>query len=235
MKHHQTSLTRREAIRRAALLAGASGLPFGCTPASESIPGNSSPSAWETVPAVAVDAPGYGSDPNLLHPVPVPWPLTLSDAHRHTLSVLADILIPADEFSPAASAVGVIDVLDEWVSAPYPDQQAHHTELLSGLDWLARESNRRFAREFVELDEPARLQIIDDIAFAESAGSAYARPAEFFDNFRRLVTGIFYTSPEGTAELGYMGNVAISGPWPGPTQEAIQHLQEQLSLLGLRL
>ena len=79
-------------------------------------------------PAVA-DAPsgqGYGTDPNLIK-VYKPgelWPLIFTSQQRRTAKVLCDLIIPADASSPSASAVGVVDFLDEWISAPY-EQQRH--------------------------------------------------------------------------------------------------------------
>ena len=70
-------------------------------------------------------APGYGTDPDLVTPHKRGefWPLTLSVAQRQLAAVLSDLIIPADEHSPSASSVGVVDFIDEWVSAPYPTQQ----------------------------------------------------------------------------------------------------------------
>ncbi len=223
-----SSLTRRESFRRAAILAGAGGLPFGCAPASETVP-----AAWQPVDPRPVTANGYGTDPNLIHPAPAPWPLTLTETQRELVGVLADILIPAEGDIPSATGAGVVDVLDEWVSAPYPLQQEHRAMLLSGLDWCDREAASRFGSAFAALTEMQQIEIVDDIAFPERASDAFAQPAAFFDSLRRLVTGMFYSSPEGAAELGYMGNVPISGEWPGPTDEAMAHLNEQLNKLGL--
>ena len=81
---------------------------------------------------------GYGTDPDLLktyHPGEV-WPLTLTAAQRQLAAVLCDLIIPADEHSPSASEVGVVDFIDEWVSAPYPDCQQDRPTVLGGLEWL---------------------------------------------------------------------------------------------------
>jgi hypothetical protein len=48
--------------------------------------------------------------------------------------------LPADANSPAASAVGVPAFIDEWVSAPYPDQQQHRGVIRGGLAWLNTEA-----------------------------------------------------------------------------------------------
>ena len=75
------------------------------------------------VPAFAqLGARGIGGDPNLFKKE-IPWPRVLSDAEKRTVAALADLIIPADEHGPAASAVGVPDFIDEWVSAPYEQQQ----------------------------------------------------------------------------------------------------------------
>src|SRR5262245_57571256 len=68
-------------------------------------------------------AKGYGKDPNLMkiYKAGELWPLTLSKDQRATAAALCDLIIPADDTSPAASSVGVVDFLDEWISAPYPE------------------------------------------------------------------------------------------------------------------
>src|SRR5688500_11925552 len=61
---------------------------------------------------------GYGKDPDILkiYKADSLWPLTLTKAQRATAAVLSDVIIPADDKSPAASAVGVVDFIDEWIS-----------------------------------------------------------------------------------------------------------------------
>lgn len=225
--HH--GLSRREAIRRAALLAGASALPFGYLAASEQ-----PVAAWVAAVPPAAAGPGYGKDPALLHPAPAPWPRTLSHSQRHLVSVLADIVLPADAEAPAASSVGVTDVIDEWVSAPYPEQQRHRALILSGLAWCDREALRRHGADFARIASAQQLAIVDTIADSERLSDpALVEPARFFDQFRQLTVGAYYTSPEGLRELGYEGNVPIAGDYPGPSDEAMAHLNEQLARLGL--
>src|SRR5690242_19058076 len=78
---------------------------------------------------------GYGTDPDLVpHYRPGElWPLTFNEAQRRTAAALCDMIIPADEHSPAASTVGVVDFIDEWISAPYPNQQGDREIVLPGL------------------------------------------------------------------------------------------------------
>lgn len=222
-------ISRREALRRAGLMSLSTGLPFGFTACAEQ-----GPAEWSMAMLDSIDAPGYGTDPNLIHPAPAPWPRTLTDHQRETFSVLADILIPAETDLPSASEVGVVDVLDEWISAPYPDQQMHRALLLSGIDWCDKESERRFSKVFARTVTRNQLAIVEDIAYP-SGPPDLEGPRQFFDGLRRLVTGAYYTSPAGVQELGYQGNVPIAGDYPGPTDEAMAHLSKQLDKLGLTL
>src|SRR5271155_4309805 len=63
---------------------------------------------------------GYGGDPDLtkLYRPGDVWPLTLSPAQRRTATALCNVVLPDDGRSPDAASVGVVDFIDEWVSAP---------------------------------------------------------------------------------------------------------------------
>jgi hypothetical protein len=165
-------------------------------------------------------AQGYGTDPDLTkihHPGDL-WPLTLTPSQRRTAAGLCDVIIPADAVSPSASSVGVVDFLDEWLSAPYPIQREDRALILEGLLWMDAEASRRFARQFADLDQSAQHAICDDICHEKSARPQFAAAAKFFARYRDLTAGGFYTSPEGRKDLGYMGNVPLlkfSGPPAG--------------------
>lgn len=47
--------------------------------------------------------------------------------------------------------------------------------------------------------------------------------------------GIVFCSPEGVKDMGYLGNVPIVADYPGPTDEAMVHLDKVLDPLGLTL
>src|SRR5437764_1353438 len=75
--------------------------------------------------AAVTAAKGYGSDPKLnevYNPGDL-WPLTFTREQRRTVSILCDLIIPADDRSPSAGQLMVPDFIDEWISAPYPRQQ----------------------------------------------------------------------------------------------------------------
>ena len=184
-------------------------------------------SPWANITPPKVTAPGYGTDPTLLEPV-IPWPKTLTASQLETAAALSDTILPPEGKWPAPSKVGVHHFIDEWVSAPYPDQQADRAVLLSGFAWVEAQAKARHARPYAKLDEAARALILADAPKADPKGKA------FLDKMKFLVTGAYYTSEEGVEELGYIGNTPIEGDYPGPTPEALAHLDGVLAKLNLK-
>jgi len=180
---------------------------------------------WRSFGMPAVAAKGYGLDPNLLetyNPGDL-WPLTLTEAQRRTATALGDLIIPADNKSPAASELHVVDFIDEWISAPYPEQQQHREIILNGLAWIENESAKRFKKTFAELGEREQQAIADEICFAPKAAPELQTAARFFALFRNLTTGGFYSTPAGWKDIGYVGNVALQ-KFDGPPPEVLKHV-----------
>ncbi len=177
----------------------------------------------EAAAAAAESARPYGTDPDLqrvYHPGEL-WPLTLSGLQRKQATVLCDIIVPADAVSPSASQVGVVDLIDEWISAPYPVQRRDREQVLKGLDWMESQSRRRFSNSLVEMTPQQLHQICDDICFVPQAKPEFREAAEFFARFRDLTTGGFYTSPQGRADLRYIGNTPLPR-FDGPPLEVLK-------------
>lgn len=165
---------------------------------------------------------GYGSDPDLnqTYKPGDHWPLTLSASQKRTVTALCDVIIPADADSPSASAVGVPDFIDEWISAPYPTQAADRPRILEGLAWLEDESGRRFAKTFPNLSDTEKSSICDEICYLAEVKADLKPAAVFFARFRNLAAGAFYTTPEGTKDLKYVGNMPLAR-WEGPPAEVL--------------
>ena len=169
-----------------------------------------------------VAAPGIGTDPDLLRPM-VPWPRTFTPEQLRTATALCDVIIPKDDKSPSASEVGVPDFLDEWVSAPYPEQQADRKQILDGLAWLNAQSRSRFKGEFADLSETEKQQICDDICHLPEAKPEFKSAADFFAKFRNLTAGGFYTTREGMKDIQYIGNIPLLA-FKDPPPEVLAHL-----------
>jgi hypothetical protein len=163
------------------------------------------------------EARGYGTDPRLVEPEKAPWPRIMSEAQLQTAAVLADFILPATPAAPAASALGIPDFIDEWVSAPYPDQAADRPVILRGLDQLAP-----------AVREPAdRKGALEALPHADDAATL-----AFFKRFRALTIGAYYTTEAGFKAIGYIGNVARPAD-PGPSEAVKAALEARLRQLGL--
>jgi hypothetical protein len=164
-------------------------------------------------------ARGYGTDPNLLKAYRQGelWPLTLTAQQRRLAGILADIIVPADEHSPSASDAGVVEFIDEWVSAPYPAHQRDRTILLEGFNWLDAEAARRFGRGFADLDATEQRGVCDAICDESRAPGELRAAARFFSAYRDLTAGGVYSTPVGRNDLKFIGNVPLArfdGPPP---------------------
>ena len=190
------------------------------------------PGLWKELTFPPITAPGYGRDPNLSKPT-VPWPLTLTPDQRNCLRICADLMIPADDRSPSGGALNLDAFIDEWVSAPYPDQQRDRWLILSGIAWLDAESNARFHHNWAAASDNERRAIFDDIAFKGRIKPGLGRPAFFFQRLRGLMLGGFFSRPEGMKDIGYVGNTPLL-EYPGPTDDALNHLNAALAQLGIK-
>ena len=170
-------------------------------------------------------ATGYGTDPDLIKSYKPGdfWPLTLTPAQRQTVAALCDVIIPADAKSPSASAVGVHDFIDEWISAPYPANLDDRKVILEGIAWLEAEAQKRFSLGFVNTIGRQKTALCDDICFEEKSSAEFKTPARFFARFRNLTAGGFFTTPERMKDVGYVGNVPLE-KFEGPPLELIKKL-----------
>ena len=181
--------------------------------------------AAEKATLPSIKAKGYGPDPSMvtIYKPGDLWPLTFTESQRRTVRALCDLIIPADDASPSASAVGVPDFIDEWVSSPYPAQAGDRRTLLEGLKWLDDESQHRFSKPFADLTPEQQTTICDDISGSAKTKPELKAPGTFFKRYRDLTAGGYYTTPEGMKAIGYVGNVP-SGTFAGPPPEALKHV-----------
>ncbi|HEY1172450.1 MAG TPA: gluconate 2-dehydrogenase subunit 3 family protein [Verrucomicrobiae bacterium] len=170
-------------------------------------------------------AKGYGQDPDVsqyYNPGDF-WPLTFTKDEKETTAALADVILPADQYGPAASTVRVPDFMDEWVSAPYPVQVADRAIIIPGLKWLAEESQKRFKKSFASLNDTQKRAICDDICWPADAKAEFKKAAAFFVKFRDVAAGAYYGTPEGWKAVGYVGNEALMS-FDGPPKEVLDRL-----------
>jgi len=184
---------------------------------------------WQTFGAGPVTAQPYGTDPllNKNYQSGDFWPLTLNRPQKATTRTLADLILPADEKFPAASEVGTVEFIDEWISAPYPAQQADRAVVLEGLAWLDTEAGQRYGTQFAALAVDRQSALADDICYLERAQPKFNVAAKFFAKFRNLVAGGYYATQKGWKDIGFVGNVPTV-TFAGPPRKVL----EQLGLVG---
>ncbi|MDJ0921670.1 MAG: hypothetical protein QNI84_11115 [Henriciella sp.] len=158
---------------------------------------------------------GYGGDPDLLNPRRDYWPRTVSAPHLVVIDALADTVLPGDETRPAPSMIGIGDFFSEWLSAPYPAQRGDRALLEPFLEQLHAEG-------FANADKDAQVARAE-VLHADETETAFAR-------FLRLTAGAYYTTPEGAAIMGFIGNQPMQ-EWPGPPDDVIAHLEREAAKL----
>jgi hypothetical protein len=172
---------------------------------------------------------GYGTDPKLAKPEKAPWSRIMVDAQLQTAAILADFILPASGAAPSASVLGVPDFIDEWVSAPYPDQVKDRPIILGGLKWLEDEARGRYKQGFNDLTPLHRTAILSTLLPAFPATSPQGH---FIRRMRSLTVGAYYTTPAGFKDIGYIGNVPRAADL-GPSAEVKARLERELKKLGL--
>jgi hypothetical protein len=146
-----------------------------------------------------------------------PYQRKVFDEHQwHTVSVLSDIVIPADERSGSATQAGVPEFIDDWIDFRKREDGNDRLEaqILGGLMWLDRESNRQFEKAFADASADQQKQILNRIAWPARASADDHAWVLFFNVFRDLTVSGFFSSKMGVADLPYVGNTVVTD-WQG--------------------
>ena len=126
----------------------------------------------------------------------------LTEHELKTITVLSDIIIPADKFSGSASQSGVTGFIEFIVK----DKPEFKTPMRGGLRWLDSTSIKRFQKNFVSLTSKQQIEIVDDIAYPNKAKPEFSQGVAFFSLMRNLTATGFYSSEMGHKDMGYVGN-----------------------------
>jgi hypothetical protein len=154
---------------------------------------------------------------------------TFDDHQWHTVNVLCDLIIPADDRSVSASQAGVPEFIDDWI-AFRTEQDGNmnlRAEIFGGLMWLDRESNRLFQKTFSTASVDQQKQLLDRIAYPSKAAKDDSQWVAFFNQFRSLTVGGFFSSKPGVADLPYLGNRAVA-EWKGCDPKVWAIIEERM-------
>jgi hypothetical protein len=118
------------------------------------------------------------------------------------VTVLTDMIIPADEKSGSASEAGV----PAFIEFMMKDQPRWQTPMRGGLAWLDNKSRKLYGQPFVRCTKAQQTQLIDQIAYPDQAKPEMKQGVAFFNLMRNFTATGFFTSKMGIADLGYQGN-----------------------------
>ena len=133
-----------------------------------------------------------------------------------TISVLSDIIIPADEVSGSATEAKV----PEFIAFIVIDKPEHQVSMRGGLRWLDMQMVRRHEKAFKDCNREQQLAMVDEIAYPAKAKREMGQGVSFFNLMRNLTATGFYTSEIGIKDLGYMGN--RPNQWNGVPDEVLK-------------
>ncbi len=133
-----------------------------------------------------------------------------------TVTILSDIIIPADAVSGSASQAGVPDFIDFMMR----DKPENQTPMRGGLRWLDNQCLKTYEKKFVDCSSAQRIEMVDKIAYPEKAKKEYSQGVSFFNLMRNMTVTGFYTSQIGFKDVGYMGNVPNT--WEGVPEDVLK-------------
>ncbi len=140
----------------------------------------------------------------------------LTEHELKTITVLSDIIIPADKLSGSASQSGVTGFIEFIVK----DKPEFKTPMRGGLRWLDSNSLKRFGKDFVSLTSKQQIEIVDDIAYPNKAKPEFSQGVSFFSLMRNLTATGFYSSEMGHKDMGYVGNRPNN--WEGVPKDVLK-------------
>ncbi|MEO6150133.1 MAG: gluconate 2-dehydrogenase subunit 3 family protein [Mucilaginibacter sp.] len=204
-------MNRRDSLRAIGLGTLSTGLLLGgCKPKEEK---------------KAVEAPV--AEPKAAEPGRLPWEAerdkallaaeSFFTAHEMaTITILVDIIIPADDVSGSATDAKVPEFIDFIVK----DMPEHQIPLRGGLRWLDMQCLNRFNADFVTCTSKQQVEVIDLIAYPNKAKPSMQQGVAFFNRMRDLTATGFFTTKIGFKDIGYAGNAP--NQWTGVPADVLK-------------
>jgi len=123
-----------------------------------------------------------------------------------TMRRLSEIIVPADEHSKGALDAGAAEYID-FLCSRSPEFAQIFT---GGLGWLDEAMRKRDESTFLAAKPEQQTAMLDLIAYRKNQTAELGPGIFFFRWARNVVVDAYYTSPVGMADLGFMGNGAMS-------------------------
>ena len=151
----------------------------------------------------------------------------LLEAQQTTTTAATTTAAHTAAYAPKALTAheyATLDNLAEWIipgahangSAQFIDFLCHATDdmkviFTGGLAWLDDTMRKRAdGQDFLHAPKDQQKALLDLIAFRENNSPELGPGIRFFDWARRLTVDAYYTSAQGTKEIGYIGNTGMA-------------------------
>ena len=119
-----------------------------------------------------------------------------------TITVLADIIIPADAVSGSASQAEVPAFIEFIVK----DIPSHQIPMRGGLKWMDLHCLKEYQKAFIDCSSDQQIELVNQIAYPDKAKPEMSQGVVFFNRMRNLTASGFYTSKIGIDDIGSVGN-----------------------------
>ena len=129
---------------------------------------------------------------------------------------MCDLILPATATAGSATDAGV----PEFIEFIVKDITSHQTPVRGGLMWLDHRANMLFGKDFNSCSDAQHKQMLDEIAWPDSAPPEVVQGVKFFSRMRNLVLTGYYTTRIGIDDLGYKGNTP--NVWDGVPEEVLK-------------
>ncbi len=150
-----------------------------------------------------------------------------------TVRMLADYIIPADDRSGSATDAKVPEYMD-FLLSDSDASESSKVAMRGGLGWMDFECVERFGTTFVKSTVAQRKQVMNDIAWPKKAAAGKSQGVAFFNRFRDLTAGGFFSSEMGWKDVRYVGNT-FNPEWNGCPPEAMAKLGVSHDLMKTRV
>src|SRR5688572_8926556 len=139
-----------------------------------------------------------------------------TDHEMATITVLANIIIPADEISGSAGDARVPDFI-EFIMKDMPQ---HQTPMRGGLRWLDLQCMKQYEKPFKDCSQQQQIEMVDQIAYPNKTKPEMKQGVAFFSLMRNLTATGFYTTEIGVKDIGYAGNTP--NKWNGVPDDVLK-------------
>jgi hypothetical protein len=148
-------------------------------------------------------------------------PRSFTDHQFRTLERLTDLIIPVENGAPGAVAAGAA----AWIDMISSENEQLKSIYRSGFAWLDAAMKQRGAADFLSASAEQQTALLDLIAYRRNQSAELGPGIEFFTWARRMTVDAFYTSAIGIKDIDYRGNAPMAS-YPSPTESIAYALRK---------